>query len=65
MRRCKRFFLILILFLFKMNIFIFSDCFDVLMLKINFFKKKQYFNVFLSEKHFELPSLPQFQTGHY
>jgi hypothetical protein len=41
----------------------FSYRFDVLMLKIIFFKiKKLYFHVFLSKKYFEPLSLPQSQT---
>jgi hypothetical protein len=48
--------------LFKMNfVFIFSDCFDVLMSKIIFKNKKNYFNVFLSEKYFEPSPLLQLQ----
>jgi hypothetical protein len=27
-------------------------------------KKKLHFNIFLNEKHFKLPQLPQFQIGH-
>jgi hypothetical protein len=38
----------------------FSDRFDVLMSKIKKILKK-YFNIFLSEKHFKPPLLPQFQ----
>jgi len=41
----------------------FLNSFDTLMLKIIFLKiKKLYFNVFLSEKHFEPSLLPQSQT---
>jgi hypothetical protein len=43
--------------------FMFSDCFNVLMLKIIFKKiKKNYFNTFLTKKYFKLSLLPQFQT---
>ena len=40
------------------------DHFDMIMSKIIFFKmkKKHYFDLFLSEKHFEKQSLPHFQT---
>jgi len=41
---------------------IFLDCFDTLILKINFFKnKKNYFYLFLDEKYFKIQLLPQSQ----
>jgi len=50
-------------FLFKIIFFMFLNSFDMLILKIIFLKiKKLYFNVFLSEKHFEPSPLPQSQT---
>ena len=42
---------------FKMNFFMFSYRFGVLILKIIFKNKKNYFNIFLNEKYFELLSL--------
>ena len=38
----------------KINFFMFSDYFDVLILKIIFKNKKNYFNIFLNKKYFEL-----------
>ena len=46
----------------KQIFFMFFNRFDVLMSKIILKNKKNYFNVFLSKKHFEHLSLPQFQT---
>jgi hypothetical protein len=44
-------------------IFVFSDRFDELILKIFFEKiKKHYFSAFPSKKHFEKKLLPHFQT---
>jgi hypothetical protein len=40
----------------------FSDCFDMLISKIIFFKKKLYFDLFLNEKHLEPSPLPQSLT---
>jgi len=40
--------------LLKINFFMFSDYFDVLILKIIFKNKKNYFNIFLNKKYFEL-----------
>jgi hypothetical protein len=45
-------------FLLKINFFMFSDRFDVLISKIKFFLK-YHFNVFLNKKHFELQLQPQ------
>jgi hypothetical protein len=48
--------------LLKINFFMFLNCFDVLISKIILKnKKKYYFDVFSSEKHFE--PQPQSQTG--
>jgi hypothetical protein len=58
----NRVFLKFNVFLFQIHIFIFSDRFNVLILKIIFKNKKYYFNVFSSEKHFELQLLLHFQT---
>jgi len=35
----------------------FLDCFDMLILKINFKNKKYYFNIFICKKHFKKQSL--------
>jgi len=47
-------------FLFKINFFVFSDRFDMLMSKL-IFLKKYYFNIFSSEKYFKSQSLPHSQ----
>jgi hypothetical protein len=39
---------------------IFFNCFDVLMLKLNF-KKKYYFDIFLNKKYFKKQSLSRYQ----
>jgi hypothetical protein len=45
---------------------LFSNRFDMLISKINFFKiKKCYYDVFSSKKHFKKQLLPQDQTGSY
>jgi hypothetical protein len=56
------FHLILKLFCLKLIFLMFLDRFDVLMSKINFKKKKHYFDAFLSKKHFEKKLLPHPQT---
>jgi hypothetical protein len=41
----------------RINYLVFLDCFDVLMSKINLYKK-HYFDAFSSEKHFKKQLLP-------
>ena len=48
---------------FKLIIFGVFGSFWYTAIKNNFFKKKYYFNIFLSEKHFEKHSQPHSQTG--
>jgi len=43
-------------FLFKIFFYIYSDYFDVLVLKIILKNKKNYFNIFLNKKYFKLLS---------
>ena len=57
---------ILIFFFFASNyyyfFFVFLNCLDVLISKMNFFKKINYFDTFPSKKHFEKLPLPLSQT---